>query len=136
LLGLFIKGGIWIGFAGAFLGIGLSGKGYRPLEIALVRVGLLALTYVGVRALNEPFDPARKILPRLYFSHDWYWKPDADFKPRREIWGGLLLTFVGLVGYVPSAIAAPHLHCPVRHSSGSIYRTHQDSRGAKKIPSF
>src|SRR3989304_114169 len=35
LLGLFIKGGIWIAFAGAFLGIGLSGKRYGPLQLPL-----------------------------------------------------------------------------------------------------
>ena len=99
LLGLFIKGGIWIGFAGAFLGMGLSGTRYRPLAMALLMAGLLLLMYVGVRALNEPFDPANRVLPRLYFSHDWYWKADADFKPRREIWGGLLLAYIGLTGY-------------------------------------
>jgi hypothetical protein len=95
-----MKGGIWIGFAGAFLGIGLSGKRYRPLEFALLMAGFLVLMYIGVRAVNEPFDPANRVLPRLYFSHDWYWKADADFKPRREIWGGLLLAFVGLTVYV------------------------------------
>jgi hypothetical protein len=100
LLGLFIKGGIWIGFAGVFLGMGLSGKRYRPLEMTLVMAGLLVLMYVGVRTLNEPFDPSNKVLPRLYFSHDWYWNPDADFKPRRERWGGLLLTLGGLMAYV------------------------------------
>src|SRR5713101_148969 len=91
LFGLFIKGGVWIGFAGAFLGIGLSQKHYRPAEMALVMAGLLVLVYIGVRVLNEPFDPTHKILPRLYFSHDWYWRAEAEFKPRREIWGGLLV---------------------------------------------
>jgi len=62
LLGLFIKGGIWIGFAGAFLGMGLSGKRYRPWEMVLVMAALLLLMYLGVRTLNEPFDPANKVL--------------------------------------------------------------------------
>jgi len=100
LFGLFIKGGVWIGFAGAFLGIGLSEKHYRPAEMALVMAGLLVLMYIGVRVLNEPFDPTHKILPRLYFSHDWYWRAEAEFKPRREIWGGLLVALGGLMVYL------------------------------------
>jgi hypothetical protein len=100
LFGLFIKGGVWIGFAGAFLGIGLSEKRYRPMEMALVMVGLLVLMCIGVQVLNQPFDPGHKVLPRLYFSHDWYWKADANFKPRKEIWGGLLMAFGGLMVYI------------------------------------
>jgi hypothetical protein len=100
LFGLFIKGGVWIGFAGAFLGIGLSEKHYRPMEMAIVMMGLLILMCIGVQVLNQPFDPSHKVLPRLYFSHDWYWKADADFKPRREIWGGLLMALGGLMVYI------------------------------------
>jgi hypothetical protein len=99
LLGLALKGGLWIGLGGAFLGMGLGGKRYRTWEMTLVMAGLLALLYLGLEILNEPFNPEHKILPRLYFSHDWRWNPDADFKPRREIWGGLLLAFLGLTAY-------------------------------------
>ncbi len=42
LLGLFIKGGIWIGFGGALLGMGLSGKRYRPREMAILLLALAA----------------------------------------------------------------------------------------------
>ena len=38
MLGLFVKGGLWIGFGGAFLGNGTGGgrQRYHPLEMALV----------------------------------------------------------------------------------------------------
>ncbi|HKS38464.1 MAG TPA: hypothetical protein VJW76_14820 [Verrucomicrobiae bacterium] len=99
MLGLAIKGGIWIGFAGAFLGMGLSGVRYRPREMLLVMLGLLGLSALGIWALNEPFDPVTKVLPRIYFSDDWRWEPGADLKPRREVWGGLLFALAGLIAY-------------------------------------
>ena len=100
LLGLFIKGGIWIGFGGAFLGIGLSKFRYHPSEMFLVLLGLLVLFVLGVGIFNAPFNPAERILPRLYFSADWCWEPRADLKPRPECWGGLLLALVGLTAYL------------------------------------
>ena len=95
MLGLAIKGGVWIGFCGLFLGMGLGGIRYRPLE-ALVGVAvLLALYGIGVRCVNQPFDPSHRILPPLYFSADWRWLPDATLKPRREIWAGLWASLIG-----------------------------------------
>jgi hypothetical protein len=99
-LGLFIKGGIWIGFAGAFFGMGLSGKRYRPLEMAMLLPTLFVLLYLGMLALNQPFDPAARVLPWIYFSDDWYWEPGSDLKPRPESWGGLLVALLGLAVYV------------------------------------
>jgi hypothetical protein len=100
LLGLFIKGGIWIGFAGALLGVGLSDKRYRPMEMTLLLVVMLVLFFIGMRMLNGPFDPANKVLPQVYFSADWYWEPGAELKPRPECWGGLLFALVGLTVYL------------------------------------
>lgn len=99
MLGLGIKGAIWIGFAGVFLGMGLSGVRYRPGELLFVMLGLLGLCALGIRLLNEPFDPANKLLPTIYFSDSWYWEPNSDLKPRREIWGGLLFALAGLIAY-------------------------------------
>ncbi len=40
-------------------------------------------------------------MPRFYFSGSWYFHPDKlDLKPRREVWGGLLVALLGLVVYV------------------------------------
>lgn len=97
MLGLAIKGGLWIGFAGAFLGMGLGGVRYRCRELGLVLAGLVGLSLLGVWWLNRPYDPAGQILPALYFSADWRWLPDAVLKPRREAWGGMVLALAGLL---------------------------------------
>jgi hypothetical protein len=99
LLGLAIKGGVWIGFAGAFLGIGLGGKRYHPVEMVGVFLGMMGLYALGVWLLNHPYDPANRILPKIYFSDDWRWEPDAILKPRRERWGGLWFALTGLFVY-------------------------------------
>lgn len=98
MLGLTIKGGIWIGFAGLFLGMGLGGARYRSRDILLLMLAMVALYILGAWLLNRPFDPANKLLPRIYFSADWRWQPDADYKvlkPRLEHWGGLLFALLG-----------------------------------------
>jgi hypothetical protein len=101
LLGLAVKGGIWIGFAGVLLGMGLSGKRYRALEMLLLFIVLIGLSFLGLYLLNEPFDPANRQLPGIYFSDDWDWEPDkANLEPRRERWGGLLFALAGLWFYV------------------------------------
>ncbi len=100
MLGLAIKGGIWIGFAGVFLGSSLSGTRYRWWEWVLIVLVLMLLKQVGIWLLNEPFDPSNKRLPWIYFSDDWRWEPDAELKPRREVWGGLALALIGLVLYL------------------------------------
>lgn len=97
MLGLGIKGAIWIGFAGLFLGMGLGGIRYSWREMFGVMAGMLALYAIGAWLLNSPYDPANKILPRIYFSASWHWQPDAgpELKPRREVWGGLLFALLG-----------------------------------------
>jgi hypothetical protein len=100
LLGLGIKGALWIGFAGTFLGMGLGGIRYRLRELIPAYAALLALCALGIWALNEPHDPARQLLPRIYFSADWRWEPGAILKPRREVWGGFLFALVGLLLWV------------------------------------
>jgi hypothetical protein len=102
MLGLAFKGGTWIGFAGVFLGMGLGGTKYKVREMALITVGLLGAYHLGVWLLNSPMDIANKTVPRFYFSDYWYWHedPNADLKPRAECWGGLLLAWALLTGYV------------------------------------
>lgn len=99
LLGVFVKGAIWIGLATAFFAMTLSETRYRPVELALLLMVMVFLQAAGDSLLSEPFDPAKRELPRIYFSADWYWMPDADFKPRPERWGGLLLALSGLYLY-------------------------------------
>ena len=99
LLGLFLKGGIWIGFGGVALGMALGGKTYRPGELALLLGAMILLMFIGIRLLNHPFDPENHLLPKLYFSDHWVWEPDQELKPRAEKWGGLLLALLGMWAY-------------------------------------
>ena len=95
MIGLAIKGAVWIGFCGLFLGMGLGGVRYRPREALIGVAVLLGLYWIGAQWLNEPFDPKHQILPRIYFSADWRWLPGASLKPRREAWAGLWLALMG-----------------------------------------
>jgi len=98
MLGLAIKGGLWIGFGGIFLGMGMGGKKYRPAEMFALGLLLLGLFFAGCWLVNSPFDPAAKKLPYLYFSDHWQWEAAENVKPRREVWGGMLcsLTFMAI----------------------------------------
>jgi len=105
MIGLFVKGGLWVGFGGAFLGIGLGGKEYRWKEMLGLYAALIVLAFVGIQLLNRPYVPevnsSERALPWIYFSDHWEWEPDNfEMKPRRECWGGLLAAFLGLVAYV------------------------------------
>lgn len=108
MLGLALKGGVWIGLAGAFLGLGLSGRRCRTREMVWLLAGLGGLCVLGIQLVNEPFDPARRVLPRVYFSADWRWYPEAtELQPRREVWGGLWLAWIGLVAWLHWVKRAP-----------------------------
>ena len=100
MLGLAIKGGVWIGFAGLFLGLGLGGKRYRPFEMLLLVTTMLCAVVAGWWLLNSPHDPGNRQLPLLYFSDHWHWEPGVELKHRREIWGGLWCALVTGVLYV------------------------------------
>jgi len=99
MLGLAIKGGAWIGFAGLFLGMGLGGTRYALGELLLLMLGLVGLFVAGVWLLNNPFDPEHRALPLVYFSDHWRWEPDSDLRPRREVWGGLWCALLGAIVY-------------------------------------
>ncbi|MBT5927338.1 MAG: hypothetical protein HOH33_12030 [Verrucomicrobia bacterium] len=99
MIGLFIKGGIWIGFTGVILGMALGGHRYTTAELGLMFTGMIFLIFLGIFLLNEPYRPADGSLPRIYFSDHWNWEPDSELKPRREKWGGLLMALAGLWAY-------------------------------------
>lgn len=60
MLGLALKGGVWISLAGAFLGLGLSGRRGRTREMVWLLAGLCGLCGLGTQQVNEPFDPAHR----------------------------------------------------------------------------
>ena len=97
MLGLGLKGAVWIGFAGLFFGMGLGGVRYSWRQMIGLMVAMGALYLVGVWLLNSPHDPANRVLPRIYFSASWRWQPDAgpELRPRPEVWGGLLFALLG-----------------------------------------
>ncbi len=100
LLGLFLKGGIWIALGALFLGIGLSRKRYTAWELTTMLCVAVLLLLGGVVGLNQPFDPLNRLLPQIYFSDHWRWEPDGDLIPRRERWGGLIVALAGFLAYV------------------------------------
>ncbi|HPA45377.1 MAG TPA: hypothetical protein PK395_06395 [bacterium] len=101
MLGLSIKGAVWIGLAGVFFGMGLGGIRYRFRDMLLLMFAMLGAYHIGIDILNSPFYPDRRILPPIYFSGDWYWQPDkADLLPRRECWGGLWFALLAAIAYV------------------------------------
>ena len=93
MLGLAVTGAIWIGFGGAFLGMGLGGRRYTAPEMLVLLACLLGLYHLGVWLFNQPYDPKQQQLPWIYFSNR------AD-KPRFECWGGLGLALAGLLTYL------------------------------------
>ena len=117
MLGLFIKGGLWVAFGATFLGMSLGRKKYGWKEILLLYLVLLLLVFVGIQTINRPYvpgtdrelawfffpqdDPSERTLPFLYFSDHWHWEPNnLEMDPRPEIWGGLAAALTGLVIYV------------------------------------
>ncbi|GMV99558.1 MAG: hypothetical protein AMXMBFR84_06970 [Candidatus Hydrogenedentota bacterium] len=99
LIGCAIKGGIWIAFAGAFLGMGLSGVRYRSRDLLFLMLAALGAYYIGFEVLNQPFNPRRHELPWLYFSSTWELYPNKDPEPRMEYWGGLLFALATVLIY-------------------------------------
>ncbi|MFQ6098710.1 MAG: hypothetical protein ACE5O2_13365 [Armatimonadota bacterium] len=93
LLGVAIKGGAWIGLTAVFIGVAGSGVRCRPLEVALLLLGLAVVAAVGVRLLNRPHNPP-DALPLIYFSKRF------DARPRPEFWGGLWLALLVLLAYL------------------------------------
>ncbi len=100
MLGLAIKGSVWIGFCGLFLGMGLGGTRYRAIELLVVMLLSLFAYVAGMWLLNSPHDLESKRLPALYFSATWDLYPNqADPEPRFEAWGGIWFAFLFVMLY-------------------------------------
>lgn len=85
LLGLSVKGGVWGLSGGALLGMGLVQRQIPRRDFAIGLVILLIGVVVGWQLINVP--------KLIYFSfpHD---------KPRAEIWAGVLIGTLALLGWL------------------------------------
>jgi len=90
ILGLAIKGGVWIGLGAVILGLGVFDQPLSARRWAVLLLGALILFWLGRRFINGPHDPPYR-LPLIYFSD-----PLSD-KPRAECWGGLWLGYLWLL---------------------------------------
>ncbi len=93
MLGLAVKGGVWIGLCGTYLGMAASEKDYAPFEMMWLTAANTALWRMGVELVNRPHDPPGR-MPRVYFSGESKTGP-----PRPEVWGGQWLALLGLLGH-------------------------------------
>ena len=84
-IGLAVKGAGWFGIFGGILGFGVGAMAgrYAIWETVLFVVLLPVMRILGALLINAPFAPKENVFPKFYFS-----------KTRREVWGGMLLTFV------------------------------------------
>jgi len=93
VIGIFLKGGLWFsipGFVLALLPTALTGA-YKIWEVAVLFAAFPAVSFIGTKIFNVPYDKKKGIFPKLYFSLD-----------RREEWGSnvmiiLVLTVFSLV---------------------------------------
>ena len=98
MLGLALKGGVWMGLGGLLVGMASGCRHYRRREVAGLCLGLLGAGIVGTLALNRPFSPPAR-LPALYFSN-FISPADPGWRARPEYWGGLWLGFLFLWSYL------------------------------------
>jgi hypothetical protein len=83
LLGTVVKGGAWGLLGGALLGLGFEAQKLSKGGLALVLGVFLLACIVGIAVVNQP--------KLIYFS-------DPINKPRAEVWAGLLLGALALLG--------------------------------------
>jgi len=98
LLGCAIKGGVWLGLGGGFLGIALGNRRHTPLHMLALGAVLSPLFELGVQLCNRPMEPPHR-LPAIYFSN-FHHPQDPQDPPRSEAWGGLGLGLLGVMGYL------------------------------------
>lgn len=98
MLGLAVKGGVWMGLGGLLMGMAAGRRRHTLPEVAGLLVGLAGLGVLGMQLLNRPFAPPGT-LPPIYFSN--YVSPaDPANTPRPECWGGLWLAMLGLAAWL------------------------------------
>ncbi|MBN1348313.1 hypothetical protein JXJ21_02800 [candidate division KSB1 bacterium] len=93
MLGLAIKGGLWMGMPGVLIGMAASRSQYTVKEIFLLLISALGAGALGMLLLNRPLSFQEGLFPPIYFSRWW------DAKPRTESWAGLWAALLLLLFY-------------------------------------
>ncbi|GIX07401.1 MAG: hypothetical protein KatS3mg115_1804 [Candidatus Poribacteria bacterium] len=93
MFGLTLKGVLWVGNGGLWLGIGSGFRAYSAGELIALIAAQFLLGLLGGRLLNRPHRPPEE-MPRLYFSDS------QDEIPEREHWGALGVGYLLLLVYV------------------------------------
>jgi len=87
--GLALKGLLWFGIAGAFLGISftaVTGNTYTIRDFIWLFAPMPLIWAAGVAVLNSPFCPKEGKFPKIYFS-----------QTRKEVWGGMVAMLLTLL---------------------------------------
>lgn len=93
-IGLILKGLLWFGIAGEIVGMSfsaLTGRYYSIAQIIVLFLLTPVIQDIGVHIFNKPYNPDKKIFPKLYLSTS-----------SREEWGGnvlMLLVFLAVSIY-------------------------------------
>ncbi len=89
MYGVLIKGALWFGIFGAFMGIAftaMTGSYYKWQDFIIFFSLLVPLRFIGILLFNRPLNPKENKFPKFYFS-----------ATRQESWGGLLFLLVMLI---------------------------------------
>jgi hypothetical protein len=101
--GLALKGALWFSICGGIIGLSLSAMGgrYAIWQLLLFCLLIPPCQSVGYYIFNKPYDRAKKITPKTYFSYE-----------SREEWGSnagvltLLVVFTALSGDILGLVMA------------------------------
>ncbi len=87
--GVFLKGALWFSICGGFIALSMTsmaGDVYSKSELVIFCLLIPAFQFLGYRLFNTPYDEAKGIHPKCYYS-----------RTRREEWGGNLLTLIAMI---------------------------------------
>jgi len=91
-VGLALKGLLWFGIAGAFLGISftaVTGSVYTVMDFVWLFAPMPFIWAAGVAAFNYPHRPKEGKFPKIYFSMS-----------RKEVWGGMAAMLLALLVFL------------------------------------
>lgn len=69
---LAVKGALWFSISGGYISMAISAMGgmYSSKEIILFPIFVLLAQFIGYRVFNQPYNPEKKIFPKIYLSFE------------------------------------------------------------------